>query len=189
MLGISVSNLTFFFFPEWSDFAFIGYFLYSWNNSISTFLFYVLWFQTNTTSLLWPPEWEDVSVVPTDPNKSSKCKTSPNFMSLWKHCESVIVQSYPALCNPMDNSSPGPSVQGIIQARILEWVAIPFTRGSSCPWDLTWVSCTAVRFFYQVSHQESPYVDTQKRPFWWLSWLYTSQNTKVVSWFSEKCFL
>ena len=109
----------------------------------------MLSFQTNPINLVWPPEWEDVSVVPTDPNKSSKCKTHPNFTSLWKYCESVIVQSYPALSNPMDNSSPGSSVHGIIQARILEWVAIPFTRGSSWPWDLTWVSCIAGRLFYQ----------------------------------------
>ena len=41
------------------------------------------------------------------------------------------LQSYPTLCNPMDCSPPGSSVHGILQARILEWVAIPFSRGSS----------------------------------------------------------
>ena len=47
----------------------------------------------------------------------------------------------------MDSSPPGSSVQGILQARILEWVAIPFSRGSSWPRDWTQVSCTAGRFF------------------------------------------
>ena len=47
----------------------------------------------------------------------------------------------------MDCSPPGSSVHGIIQARILEWVAIPFSRGSSWPRDQTWVSCIAGRFF------------------------------------------
>ena len=37
-------------------------------------------------------------------------------------------QSYPTLCNPMDCSPPGSSVQGILQARILEWVAMPSSR-------------------------------------------------------------
>ena len=45
--------------------------------------------------------------------------------------------------DPMDCSPPGPSVHGISQARILEWVAISFSRGSSWPRDWTWVSCTA----------------------------------------------
>ena len=40
-------------------------------------------------------------------------------------------QLCPTLCNPMDCSLPGSSVQGILQARILEWVAMPFSRGSS----------------------------------------------------------
>ena len=47
----------------------------------------------------------------------------------------------------MDCSLPGSSVRGIIQARILEWVAISFSRGSSQPRNRTWVSCIAGRFF------------------------------------------
>ena len=43
----------------------------------------------------------------------------------------VKVKSCPTLCNPMDCSLPGSSVHGILQARILEWVAISFSRGSS----------------------------------------------------------
>ena len=47
----------------------------------------------------------------------------------------------------MDFSLPGSSVHGILQARILEWVAISFSRASSQPGDWTWVSCSAGRFF------------------------------------------
>ena len=52
-----------------------------------------------------------------------------------------------ALCDPLDCSPPGSSIHGIPQARILEWVAIPFSRGSSLPGDRTQVSCIAGRFF------------------------------------------
>ena len=40
---------------------------------------------------------------------------------------------YPTLCDPMDCSPPGSSVCGVLQARMLEWVAMPFSRGSSRP--------------------------------------------------------
>ena len=58
-----------------------------------------------------------------------------------------VTQSCPTLCDPMDGSPPGSSVHGILQARILEWVAIPFSRGSSLPRDRTQVSCTSGRYF------------------------------------------
>ena len=51
-----------------------------------------------------------------------------------------VAQLCLALCNPMDCSPPDSSVHGILQARILEWVAIPFSRGSSWPRNRTWVS-------------------------------------------------
>ena len=59
----------------------------------------------------------------------------------------LVVQSCLTLCNPIDDSPPDSSVDGILQARILEWVAIPFSRGSSQPRDRTQVSYTAGRFF------------------------------------------
>ena len=52
-----------------------------------------------------------------------------------------------ALCNPVDYSPPGSSFHGILQARILEWVAMPFSRGSSWSRDRIWDSCIASRFF------------------------------------------
>ena len=47
----------------------------------------------------------------------------------------LVTQSCPTLCDPMDCSPPGSSVHGILQARILEWVATSFSRGSSRPRD------------------------------------------------------
>ena len=62
--------------------------------------------------------------------------------------ESEVAQSCPTLCYCVDCSQPGSSVHGILQARILEWVAISFSRGSSPPRDWTQVSRIAGRRFW-----------------------------------------
>ena len=59
----------------------------------------------------------------------------------------LVAQSCPTLCDPMDISSPGSSVHGILQAQILEWAAIPFSRGASQLRDQTQVSCITGGFF------------------------------------------
>ena len=59
----------------------------------------------------------------------------------------LVTQSCPTLCNLMDCSPPGFSVLGILQARIPEWVAISFSRGSLWPRDQTWVSGIAGKYF------------------------------------------
>ena len=64
-----------------------------------------------------------------------------------KESESEVAQLCWTLCNPPDCSPPGFSVHRILQARILEWVAISFSRGSSQPRDRTQVSCIAGRRF------------------------------------------
>ena len=58
-----------------------------------------------------------------------------------------VAQSCLTLCDPMDCNPTGSSVHGILRARILKWVAIPFSRGSSQSRDQTRVSCLAGRFF------------------------------------------
>ena len=73
---------------------------------------------------------------------------------LWR--EVKVVQSCPAFCDPMDYSPPGSSVCGTLQAGILEWVAIPFSRGPSWPRYRALVSHIAGRFFTIWRHQESP---------------------------------
>ena len=72
---------------------------------------------------------------------------------LTQHVHEVCAKSFqscPTFCDPMDCSPPGSSVHGILQARILEWVAMPSARGSSRPRDLTlvsYISYTAGGFF------------------------------------------
>ena len=64
-----------------------------------------------------------------------------------------VYQSYLTLCNPMDCSLPGSSVHWIFQARILEWVAIPFSGGSSQHRSPGLLPCRQI--LYHLSHQGS----------------------------------
>ena len=67
-----------------------------------------------------------------------------------------VAQSCPTFCDPMNWSLPDSSVHGISQARILEWVAISFSRGSYRPRDQTRISCTASGFFITEPPAKSP---------------------------------
>ena len=75
----------------------------------------------------------------------------------------LVTHSCLSLFNPMDCSPPGSSVHGILQAQILERVAIYFSRGSSRPRDRTQVSHIAGRLFYHPSHQGC-YFSSQTNP-------------------------
>ena len=66
--------------------------------------------------------------------------TTEHWTTMAKKMKVLVARSNLTLCNPTDYSQPGPSVHGILQARILGWVAIPFSRGSSQPRDWTWLS-------------------------------------------------
>ena len=74
-----------------------------------------------------------------------------NYMSSFSNVcflfKMKVTQLYLTLCDSMDFILPGSSVHGISQARIMEWVAIPFSRGSFWPRDQTQVSCIAGRCF------------------------------------------
>ena len=72
-------------------------------------------------------------------------------------------QSCPTLCNPTDWSLPGSSVHGILEARIPEWVAISFSRGSSQHTDWTEVYCIASGFFTDWATRETNYISVFKR--------------------------
>ena len=72
--------------------------------------------------------------------------TTPCIRFLGCSCRCLAAQMFPTLCRPMDCSPPGSSVHGILQARILEWLAIPLSRGSSQTRDRSQVSCIAGRF-------------------------------------------
>ena len=67
----------------------------------------------------------------------------------------LVAQLYPTLCDPLGYNLPGSSVHGILQARILEWVAISFSRGSSQPRDQTRVSCITGIFFTSWTSREA----------------------------------
>ena len=69
------------------------------------------------------------------------------------------LQSCPTLCDPMDRSPPGSSVHGILQVRILEWVAMPSSKGSSWLTDwicLFYISCVVKWMPYHYRHLGSP---------------------------------
>ena len=70
------------------------------------------------------------------------------FIGLCSSSVAVLVTQFcPTVWDPTDCSPPGSSVHGILQERILEWIAVPFSRGSSWPRDRTQVSCIAGKFF------------------------------------------
>ena len=72
---------------------------------------------------------------------------SRSISSFHEEKKVLVAQLCLTLCNPVGCSSPGFSVHGFLQARILEWVAICFSRGSSRPRDWAWVSRIAGRLF------------------------------------------
>ena len=79
-----------------------------------------------------------------------KSITASAFYRITFNVRGQVVAAVASLCDPMDYSQPGSSVHGIIQARILEWVAMPSSRGSSRLTDRTrisWGSWTAGGFF------------------------------------------
>ena len=78
------------------------------------------------------------------------------IFNMLSESESEVIQLCPTLCDSMNCSLLGSSVHGILQARVLEWVAISFFRGSSRPRDQTLVSHIVGRRFYHLSHQGSP---------------------------------
>ena len=81
-------------------------------------------------------------------------KTMCVFVCVCVCTRSVVLTLY----DPMDGSPPGPSVHGISQARIQEWIAISFSRGSSSPRDQTlssYVSCTGNWILYHCTTWEA----------------------------------
>ena len=71
----------------------------------------------------------------------------------------LCAQSCSTLCNPMDCGPPGSSVHGILLARILEWIAMPSSRGSSQPRDrihISFISCIGRWVLYHYHHLVSP---------------------------------
>ena len=84
--------------------------------------------------------------------------TFPNYISM-HIC--LVAKSCPTFCDPMDCSPSGSSVHGVLQARIPEWVAISFPRGSSWPRDWTYVSCIGrwVLYHWATRDARKRYID------------------------------
>ena len=91
------------------------------------------------------------------------------------HAKSL--QSCPTLCDPMYCSLPGSSVHGILQARILEWVAISSSGGSSWPRDWSCYSCVAGGFFIAWTTREAHHTKTIKI----LSWSFPHKVSVLLS--------
>ena len=75
---------------------------------------------------------------------------------VWKKVKMKSLSCVRLFVTPMDCSPPCSSVHGIFQARVVEWVAISFSRGSSWPRDRTQVSRIVSKTLYRLSHQGSP---------------------------------
>ena len=103
-----------------------------------SFYFHVLIF-VSFTSTLWGP-WSG-------PGEFSMPQFTSLAMLRGKYFIILVAKSCRTLCDPINCSPPGSSVHGIFQARILEWVAISFSKGSSQPRDWTHISCIAGGFF------------------------------------------
>jgi len=91
---------------------------------------------------------EFISGIMTSSLPSQKIPGPCEYMKTFPYItKSEVAQSCPTLCSPMDCSLPGSSIHEIFQARVLEWVAISFSRESSWPRDWTQVSCIVGRHF------------------------------------------
>ena len=97
-----------------------------------------------------------LSLLETDPDKTPTLELAAIPLCI----RAGSLQSCLTLCNPLDYSLPGSYVHGILQARILEWVAMPSSRGSSLPRDRThisYVSYIARRLLYCYCHLGDPF--------------------------------
>ena len=109
---------------------------------------------------------------PRDVRRSHTCHTQVQrylHLTVKVKVKMSVVQSCPTVCDPIDWKPTGSSVHEILQTRTLERVAIPFSRGSSWPRDLTQVSRMAGR----LSHQGSPVYTSWNKPL-------TSRKWEVV---------
>ena len=79
----------------------------------------------------------------------------PSLLFSYCYCY-LVTKLCPTLCDPMDCSPPSSTAHRISQARILEWVAISFSRGSFLPRNQTHISCIERQILYRWAHQETP---------------------------------
>ena len=109
------------------------------------------------------------------------------FFLFGNESESEVAWLCPTLFDPMDYSLPGSSVHGIFQARVLEWVAISFSRGSSWPRDWTQVFCLTVRLFTIWATREVPFFGNKSYEITWVFKLYMQRLIKICHICIYKC--
>ena len=85
--------------------------------------------------------------IPKNSQTTAQSYSSHMLVSSVQFSSVLVAQLCLTLCDPMDCSPPGFSFHRILQARVLEWVAISFSRGSSRPRDRTQVSCIPGKHF------------------------------------------
>ena len=132
------------------------------NNKTRDIFYYYFIYQQDLNSALihWPPLPKLILLISYSIRAQHACLsqgllwlqhifTSEIHLIMFLHLTTVLccTQSCLTLCNHLDWNRQGFYVHGILQARILEWVAYPFSSRSSRPRNWTGVSCTAVRFF------------------------------------------
>ena len=99
--------------------------------------------------------WAAVYGVAQSRTRLRRLSSSSSWLPRGNKKESEVSQSCLTLCDPMDCSLPGSPVPGILQARILGWAAIAFSRRSSQPRDWTRVSCIVGRCFTTQATKET----------------------------------
>ena len=92
----------------------------------------------------------------------------------WLKMKMLVTQSCLILCDPMDYSLPGSSIYGILQARILEWVAISFSRGVFPTQELNPGHLHCRWILYQLSYEGSPHVVIKNKCLWYTNTLTSS---------------
>ena len=129
------------------------HYLGSPNNSLMqpySYISYLLvwdWWQEKWLS---SPTMEEIKALNIGKIYFTKWERQKPIFEIYLKCGKSL-QSHPPLCDPMDCSLPGSSVHGISQARMLEWVAISSSKGSSWPRDQThisYVSCIGRQVLY-----------------------------------------
>ena len=124
--------------------CYLGYYLFSWTTG------------SRDNNHAQPIQLQ--AIQPWSGHQSAKPRTKSDltFVHHILKMKVLVAQSCLTLCNPMDYSPPGSSVLGLLQARLLEWAAMPSSRGSSQSRDRSQVSCIAGRLFTIWATREAP---------------------------------
>ena len=104
------------------------------------------------------------------------------MLQFLNYIESENCSVVPASWHPVDGSPPGYWAPGISQARILAWVAISFSRGSSRPGNPTWVSCIAGGFFTNWTRRGAPAVGRGQGFPWWRGKVHSLPGQLILVW-------